>query len=91
LLPFTIWRNVKESGSWYSSSFPARLSLTRLARSPLSAGEALAVFQQIASPLDAAHEKSIIHSDLKPANVMIAPDRKVKLLDFGLEERHRRP
>ena len=46
--------------------------------------EALDVCRQIAEGLEAAHEKGVIHRDLKPGNVMITPDDKVKILDFGL-------
>lgn len=56
----------------------------RLKRGPLPADEALSIAKQIAEALEAAHEKSIIHRDLKPGNVMVLPDGKVKVLDFGL-------
>jgi len=39
---------------------------------------------QIADALAHAHERGIIHRDLKSANVMVAPDGRVKVLDFGI-------
>jgi serine/threonine-protein kinase len=56
----------------------------RLGRGAIPIDEALAVARQIAEALEEAHEKGIVHRDLKPANVKLAPDGKVKLLDFGL-------
>lgn len=56
----------------------------RLAQGPLPVEEALCICRQIAEALEAAHENAIIHRDLKPANVKITPERKVKVLDFGL-------
>jgi eukaryotic-like serine/threonine-protein kinase len=56
----------------------------RLLRGPMPAREALAVAQQIAEALEAAHEKGVIHRDLKPGNVKITPEDEVKVLDFGL-------
>ncbi len=53
-------------------------------RGPLPLSEALAVAQQIADALDAAHRAAIIHRDLKPSNIKITPDGMVKVLDFGL-------
>jgi eukaryotic-like serine/threonine-protein kinase len=56
----------------------------RLLRGPIPVEETVAICRQIAEALEAAHERGIIHRDLKPANVKIAPDGKVKVLDFGL-------
>jgi serine/threonine protein kinase/Tol biopolymer transport system component len=56
----------------------------KLNKGPLPVEEALGVCRQIAEALKAAHEKGVIHRDLKPDNVIISSGDKVKILDFGL-------
>ena len=56
----------------------------RISRGPIPIVEALTIARQICEALDYAHQHGIIHRDLKPANVKITPDRRVKLLDFGV-------
>ncbi len=56
----------------------------RLKRGAIPVEESLTLALQIAEALEAAHEKGVIHRDLKPTNIKVTPDGKVKVLDFGL-------
>jgi serine/threonine protein kinase/Tol biopolymer transport system component len=56
----------------------------RLARGAIPLDESLAIAEQIADALQAAHAAGIVHRDLKPANVKLRPDGTIKVLDFGL-------
>ena len=56
----------------------------RIKEGAIPVDEALAIANQIADALEAAHEKGITHRDLKPGNVKIKPGGAVKVLDFGL-------
>ncbi len=53
-------------------------------RGRLSVGEAASIAVQIADALTFAHEHGLVHRDVKPANVLIQRDGRVKVTDFGI-------
>jgi serine/threonine-protein kinase len=58
---------------------------TILMRHPrLSADHTLDILEQAAEALQAAHERGLVHRDIKPGNILITPTGKVKLTDFGI-------
>ena len=61
----------------------------RLARGALALDEAIRISTQLASALEAAHERGVVHRDLKPANIKISASG-IKLLDFGLAKQDTR-
>ncbi len=56
----------------------------RLDRGPLTVEDTLEIAIEIAAGVETAHEAGIVHRDLKPDNIMITPEGRVKVLDFGL-------
>jgi serine/threonine-protein kinase len=50
----------------------------------LSLSQAVAVIDQVLSALDYAHGLGVVHRDVKPANIMLMADGRVKMTDFGI-------
>lgn len=60
-----------------------------VSHAPIRAREVLRYGSQVAEALEHAHGKGIIHRDLKTSNVIVTPEERVKVLDFGLAKRLR--
>ncbi|MCF2707224.1 Stk1 family PASTA domain-containing Ser/Thr kinase [Arcanobacterium haemolyticum] len=51
---------------------------------PVPIGEAVQITVGVLNALEYSHHEGIIHRDIKPGNVMLTPDGKVKVMDFGI-------
>ncbi len=63
---------------------PGQTLAEKLAGGALPERDVAALGAQIASALEGAHERGVVHRDLKPGNIMVTPKGQAKVLDFGL-------
>ena len=74
--PFVVMEYVQGTG----------LSALMAAGSPLPMDFTLSVTSQVASALDHAHSKGVVHGDVKPGNILISNDETARLIDFGIAQ-----
>ena len=80
----------EEAGSVYTASRwveGTELGTLIQDHGPLEAGRAARIAAQIASALAVAHEKGLVHRNVKPSNVILTPEDHAYLTDFGLAKR----
>jgi len=64
--------------------YEGRTLKQKIERGPLPVEEAVDIAVQIGKGLAKAHSQQIVHRDIKPGNILVTPERTVKIIDFGL-------
>ncbi len=72
---------------WLVMEYVEGENLRHRLKQPISSEEFFAIAFQCCEGLQAAYEKSIVHGDIKPDNIMLASGNRVKILDFGVARR----
>ena len=77
-------RGEHEGRHWIAMEYVEGASLKDLIGRGLSVAEAVEIVRQILAGAKFAHERGIVHRDLKPHNVMVDPDGRARVTDFGI-------
>ncbi len=82
----TVYEFGSDSGTYYiAEEYIEGLSLEELLiTAPLTEKEVLRLGTQLCQGVAAAHERGMVHCDLKPANIRVTPDAWLKIIDFGI-------
>lgn len=67
----------------YFEGTPLKKLITK-AKEPLPTNLAIQIFEQILKAVEYAHQKNIVHKDLKTENILINKDHEIKIIDFGI-------
>jgi tetratricopeptide (TPR) repeat protein/predicted Ser/Thr protein kinase len=79
---------VEQGGElWLVMEYIEGETLRHRLKGPIPSDEFFLIAAQCCEGLQAAHEKGIVHGDIKPENIMLTPNRRVKILDFGVARR----
>jgi len=80
----TVYDFYEEAGFIVTEYIEGETLRRKLQSGALDVSAAVAITRQIAAALEAAHARGVVHSDIKPENVIIRKDGLVKVLDFGI-------
>jgi serine/threonine-protein kinase len=83
----TIYDIDRENGSWFITMELLEgdlLANTLRKQGPIAPHEVLSIGEQVAAGLGYAHDRGIVHRDVKPANLFVTRDQTLKLMDFGV-------
>jgi serine/threonine protein kinase/tetratricopeptide (TPR) repeat protein len=73
-----------QSIRFFVMEFVEGTTLDSVDQLPMETERATAIAAQVCDALEAAHDKGIVHRDIKPQNIMVSPRGHVKVLDFGV-------
>jgi len=81
------WGTTADGVAWLATEFIEGQPIDQYCRAHrLNEAAVLELFAQIASAVEYAHSRQVLHRDIKPGNILVSQDGVVKLLDFGIAQ-----